>query len=361
MPYYLTDDKAELDPRWMVLAEGKESVADLLYAYWHRVQAASAKHSHNGYVTHHEALGACRGKAKMLQLLLSPILGQPPLVHRQGDACAEKNCIDTSPPWVDGFDYRVCSFSKRNPTKTETDRNRAQKADSRNKPLKDAIYVRDGGCCRYCRSGPLLRKGMGRAIDRRRALQFDHVDPDREAGTDGANFVTSCARCNETKGHRTPAEADMALLPVPTEAEREAWAARGERQFDPGQSTPEPVADNPNDNRSDNRQNKQHDNQQTLVPTVVGPVVPDTPLEPVPAGDVRLQPRPQPTTTTPETTSEGSGSGRVGQPVVVHDPRASPYGTGGQIVRDSEFPDIYHRRPRLPDQSDTRPLPGGDP
>ncbi|UUV34398.1 HNH endonuclease [Amycolatopsis roodepoortensis] len=352
MPYYLTDDKADLDPRWMVLAEGKENTADLLFAYWHRIQAASAKHSHNGYVTHHEALDACRGKARLLQLLLTPVLGQPPLVHRKGDSCAEKNCIDASPSWVDGFDYRVCSFSKRNPTKQETDRNRAQKADSRNKPLKDAVYARDGGCCRYCGSGPLPKKGMGRALDRRKALQFDHVDPDREAGIDGANYVVACARCNEHKGHRTPAEADMVLLPEPTEAERAALLARPLQLRD----FPEPAVDNHHDNRTDNRRDK----QPTLVPSVVGTVVPDAPLEPDSAGDVRLQPRPQPTTTTADPGSEGSGSGRGGQPVVVRDPRASPYGTGGQITRTSEYPDVYHRRPRLPATPEP-PQPGGDP
>lgn len=356
MPYYLTDDKAELDPRWMVLAEGKESVADLLFAYWHRVQAASAKHSHNGYVTHHEALDACRGKAKPLQLLLTPILGQPPLIHRKGDACAEKNCIDNSPPWVDGFDYRVCSFSKRNPTKAETDRNRSQKADSRNKPLKDATYLRDAGCCRYCRSGPLPKKGMGRAIDRRKALQFDHGDPDRDAGPSGENFFTTCARCNEHKGRRTPSEADMVLLPEPTEAERAEWLARPLYLLD----RPEPVGDNRHDNRHDNRTDKQHDKRQTVVASSVRPVVPDGWLEPGSTGDVRPQPRPQATTTTADPGPAGSGSGRVGQPVPVRDPRASPYGTAGQIARTSEYPDIYHRRPRLP-VTPQPPLPGGDP
>jgi hypothetical protein len=89
-------------------------------------------------------------------------------------------------------------------------------ADLRNGRLRDLAYTRDGGCCRYCGSGPLLRRGMERAADRHQVLRFDHVDPDQPAGEDGANFVVACAACSEAKGHRTPAEAGMTLLPVPT-------------------------------------------------------------------------------------------------------------------------------------------------
>ncbi len=352
MSYYLTADEADLDPRWMVLAEGNTTRAVMLFAFWHRVHAASARHAHDGYVTHHEALTACMGKAKLLELLLTPVLGRPPLIHRKGDTCAVKNCIDVSPPWIDGFDYRVCGYSKRNPTRAETDRHKAQTADSRNKPLRDATYLRDGGCCRYCRSGPLPRKGMGNAIDRRKILQFDHIDPDRSAGTDGANYATTCARCNETKTGRTPAEADMPLLPEPTDAERAVWLASDLQLFD----RPESGTDNRRDNRQDNPPDKQHDKQ----PSDVAPLVPDSPPEPVSAGDVCPQPGTQPTTTSAETAPEGSGSGRVGQPTVAREPRTSPYGTGGQIVRDAEYPDIYHRRPRLPATAEP-PQPGGDP
>ena len=45
---------------------------------------------------------------------------------------------------------------------------------------------------------------------------FHGFDPDRVAGPDLGNLVTACGRCNQEKGARTPAEADMRLLPVPS-------------------------------------------------------------------------------------------------------------------------------------------------
>lgn len=104
-------------------------------------------------------------------------------------------------------------------------------AEHRDPGLRQKVYDRDGGCCRYCRSGPLA-KGMGKAADPRRALQFDHVDPARMAGPDGENYVTGCARCNDDKGGRTPAEAGMVLLPVPTVEEIAVWHERGEQLVD---------------------------------------------------------------------------------------------------------------------------------
>lgn len=353
MPYFLLSDTFGDDPRWMVLADGKATHADLLAAYCAKIYSKSAHHTHDGYVTRYDALQACRGKKVMLAQLCASVLGMPPMLHRKGDTCPERNCIDDSPEWIEGFEYRVCSFSKRNPTKSERDRNAGQNAELKDYPLRRRIYARDGGCCRYCRSGPMLTKGMGRAIDRRRALQFDHVDPDRTRGRDELNLVTACARCNEQKGRRTPAEADMVLLPIPTDAEREAWAARGERQFD--------LPDNHNDNARNNPSDNHRDNPSAVVPPVVPGVVDQHPSKPLPAGEVCVQPGEQPTTTTAETTSEGSGSGRVG----LHDvstSRASPLGTGGQPVRDAQFPDIYNRRSRAPAAEPGSASPsGGDP
>lgn len=364
MAYYLTDDTAHTDPRWMVLAAGRVALADQLFAFWHRLCGTAALSKHDGYLTHHEALAACRSRRNVLELLLTPVLGERPLLHRRGDSCDEKNCLDSSPPWIDGFDYRLCAFLKRNPSKAEKARNDAQQADSRDKPLRDRVYARDGGCCRYCRSGPLARKGMGNAKDKRRALQFDHVDPDRPAGADGGNYVTACARCNREKGQCTPAEADMVLLPVPTQAQRDAWAARGERLFDPGDPAAEAVdepaedaAGQPREQPPDNPPDNPRDNPHAVVGGVVSAVVSTSPPGAVRAGEVRLQVGGQPTTTTADPTSVRSGSGRVGQPLV---PAVRAFAQ--QPARPGDAPDIYHGRSRAPaHETDLPPPLGGVP
>lgn len=346
--YFLLPDEVGEDPRWLVLAGGKFAVADALQAAYLRLYSRSAHHMNDGYLTAHDVVSGCRGRKRIVELLTTSVLGRSPLLHRRGDSCAGKNCIDASPPWVEGFEYRLCSFSKRNPTRAEKGRNDAQKADSKDWRLRDVVYARDGGCCRYCGSGPLPRKGTGRAKDRRKVLQFDHVDPDR-AAEGGANYVTACGRCNEAKGHRTPAEADLVLRPEPSDAERAALAGRELALFD----LPDNDIDNDRDNAPDNDPDNEPDNDRGVVATTrPGAVL---------AGEDRAHRGEQPTSTTPGTASGGSGSGRVGQPIPV-DSRASPLGPGGQLVRDGQDPDIYHRRSRAPAHPAAPDLPpGGDP
>ncbi|RSD26366.1 HNH endonuclease [Amycolatopsis eburnea] len=357
MPYYLTDDTADLDPRWMVLAGGRVSVADQLFAFWHRMYGATSRHTHDGYLTHHEALTACRGRTRLLELLLTPVLGERPLVHRRGDTCDVKNCIDASPPWIDGYDYRICGFSKKNPTRAEKARNDAQKHDSTDSRLRKLVYTRDGGCCRYCRSGPMSYKGSGNNKDRRKVLQYDHVDPDRAAGPDGDNYVVACGRCNESKGRRTPDEADMVLLPEPTEAQRDAWAARGQRQLDPGdpaadvvESPAEQADEQAPDKQPGNPPDKQPDKPQPVVDLVVSTRSPGA----VHAGEVRLQVGQQGQQQPAKPGPEGSGSGRVGQP-----PAAPVPAFSGQPAREAGGPDIYHGRTRAPAPATGLPPPPG--
>lgn len=346
MPYFLLPDTAGHDPRLWKLAGGRPAVFDRLQAAWMRLMSESSHHTHNGYLTEETALRECHGRRDTLDLLCTSILGEKPLLHRRGDRCDGKNCIDASEAWVDGFDYRLCEFSKRNPTRAENERNRSQKADSRDTRLKNEVYDRDGGCCRYCRSGPLKRHGMGRARDRRRALQYDHVDPDRAAGPDGLNYVVACARCNEFKAHRTPEEAGLQLLPVPTEEEAAAWAERGEEQF----ALPvDGVLDSDNDKPHDKRHDKQHDKQHACNSACPDACPDRSDLDDDLTAQNCLAPGETPTSQAPDSTFEGSGSGRVGQPPVV---LSSPANSGldGQPIRSPDAPDIYHHRSR-----------GGDP
>lgn len=76
---------------------------------------------------------------------------------------------------------------------------------SNNTELREQLYLRDKGLCRYCgvrvdfkdRHGP-----MGGT--------WDHVDPTGENTL--TNVVTACRCCNSLKNNRTPDEAGMTLL-----------------------------------------------------------------------------------------------------------------------------------------------------
>jgi 5-methylcytosine-specific restriction endonuclease McrA len=68
------------------------------------------------------------------------------------------------------------------------------------------IYARDHDTCQYC----------ARQLPRSE-LNLDHVVPRSQGGkTSWENVVCSCVPCNLKKGGRTPAQAGMKLLKVPT-------------------------------------------------------------------------------------------------------------------------------------------------
>jgi len=70
---------------------------------------------------------------------------------------------------------------------------------------KRAVFQRDGYRCQYC----ARRDG---------ALTIDHVQPRSAGGVSSwTNVVTACKDCNNRKGNRPPAEAQMALLARPRE------------------------------------------------------------------------------------------------------------------------------------------------
>ncbi|GGK89332.1 HNH endonuclease [Mangrovihabitans endophyticus] len=334
MPYFLeTDAFADL-PVWEVLADGAGDVVDALQAAYTRMKSKASHLLSEGYLTAGLALQLCRGRRRVLDKLCTPVLGEQPLLHRPGDEC---ECLGDT--WTDGYAYRIHAFLKRNPTRREYNRSRAQKADLRDARLKGLVYRRDGGCCRYCRSGPLSPKA-GRAKDRRKVLQYDHVDPDRPAGVEGENFVVACGRCNESKGKRTPYEADMVLLDMPEPDEASALERRELLLLDmPDHSA---TTDRP---PTDQRPNSDHE-QKPITDTVTDPIA-DRKHDP--NADPAPPVRPSPTTPQPDHRSdqrlEPSGMGRGGTP----DPASPPAGRHGlQEPRTGEHPDPYHRRSRRP-------------
>lgn len=82
-----------------------------------------------------------------------------------------------------------------------------------------AIFARDGGKCAYCHAP---------------AETIDHVLPRSRGGHHAwENVVAACARCNHTKGDRTPAELGWRLHIAPMAPRGTAWRVLGHRAPDP--------------------------------------------------------------------------------------------------------------------------------
>jgi 5-methylcytosine-specific restriction endonuclease McrA len=82
-----------------------------------------------------------------------------------------------------------------------------------------AIFARDGGRCAYCHAP---------------AETIDHVLPrSRGGGHAWENVVAACARCNHTKGDKTPAELGWRLPVTPAAPKGAAWRVLGHRAPDP--------------------------------------------------------------------------------------------------------------------------------
>jgi 5-methylcytosine-specific restriction endonuclease McrA len=70
---------------------------------------------------------------------------------------------------------------------------------------RENVYTRDNGKCQYCAS----------RLPRPEAT-YDHVVPRAQGGkTEWDNVVICCVECNQRKGNRTPAQANMRLLATP--------------------------------------------------------------------------------------------------------------------------------------------------
>lgn len=113
------------------------------------------------------------------------------------------------------------------------------------KQVKQRVIRRDGNWCRYCRIEVRVdgdRRGPARRT-------FDFVDPDLTFPRSQTpsretldkvfeGVVIACGYCNAVKNNRTPAEAEMPLLPAPEQARR-----------DPPRSVRDSIATDPRSNR----------------------------------------------------------------------------------------------------------------
>lgn len=71
---------------------------------------------------------------------------------------------------------------------------------------RENVYTRDKGRCQYCAA----------KVSRREAT-YDHVVPRRLGGrTRWDNIVIACYDCNQRKGGRTPQQAGMKLVAIPS-------------------------------------------------------------------------------------------------------------------------------------------------
>ncbi len=87
------------------------------------------------------------------------------------------------------------------------------------------VIIRDNHRCQYC--------GLARG-----AMTVDHIIPKKLKGKDSwENMVCACVRCNNKKGDRTPAQANMPLLRKPKRPSHIAFIQRhvsgGEHRWRP--------------------------------------------------------------------------------------------------------------------------------
>jgi 5-methylcytosine-specific restriction endonuclease McrA len=74
-----------------------------------------------------------------------------------------------------------------------------------------AVFIRDDYTCQYCGH---------------QAENVDHVVPKTQGGSHAwDNVVASCRRCNTKKGGRTPDQAGLRLLRLPSAPTRHSWVA----------------------------------------------------------------------------------------------------------------------------------------
>lgn len=334
----------------------RRALRDTLQAAYARLGCESSSHKGDGYLTHEQALAVVDGQARVLELLCSQVLdGEPPMLHRPKDSCPVRHCIDASGPWRQGFDYRLCGFAKRNPTRAEKERKDAQAADARDKALKTFVLQRDVAC-RYCRSGPLKRIPGNVQGERRKLTTYDHVDPDRPGtppgGDYGSNFVVACARCNERKGHNLPHEVGMVLLPEPTPEQVSHWHERGVRLFDLDDAPERDAAEREALSKSAEQVGSKSAGSPQGSPTATSSPWPSrTSSLPTtaPNSTGEVCPEPGAGQASKSADDDGKGAGRVGS-----GGRLGTTGTDslGQPFRTPDAPDIYHRRSRPPPTHD---------
>lgn len=219
MTWVKVDDKLTTHPKWLPLTLEAKSL-------WFHAAVWCGAHNNDGHLPEH-ALG-----------LIGYTASVP--AHLVDDAVARlvKARLWARVPKSRGGGFEIVNWLEYQPSKqqvkdradadelkAEMDRIHAwlhKKAPG--KRVKKLIDARDGVWCRYCGSETLITPGDRRGPHRRTYDLIDPADrwdmtstalPDEELRQIAEKWAIACGWCNAIKSKRTPAEADMVLLPPP--------------------------------------------------------------------------------------------------------------------------------------------------
>jgi hypothetical protein len=199
-------DGLPFDPKVLSLGKTKAEINEAI-GMATRIWAWCGQQRTDGFVP--AAVVDAIGTPACTKRLTRPVFGRKAFLHRRAEgAGAECECL-RGRPWPADADFLVHDFLDRNPSRAENDVAKAKRKERDDPQLKAAVRRRDGDRCRYCgiRVNWADKKSPHRPV-------LDHVDPALAKGAD--NLVVACKSCNSKKGHRTPEQADMPLLPLPT-------------------------------------------------------------------------------------------------------------------------------------------------
>jgi len=128
------------------------------------------------------------------------------IVSRKADLVVNPKTLETSTEVIPGIPIKMIIY--RMITKSPGE----PKLHNGNKGLK-AIIRRDGHRCCYC--GCKVKTSV--SLSHPAYATVDHILPRAQGGkTVWKNLCCSCLRCNQTKGNKTPEQANMPLLRKPT-------------------------------------------------------------------------------------------------------------------------------------------------
>ncbi|MEV6879138.1 HNH endonuclease [Amycolatopsis sp. NPDC051128] len=214
MPWARLDDRLQMSVKIRGLADdgvtGDRKKDQINGALGHFIQLLTwvAGAGTDGFVT--ADVADLFGTAATTRRLLRARFGRQPLLHQLDEHGKPPKCpcLDGR-EWKPDFEFLIHDYLDRNPAKAEVDVKRAKDRELRNSALKAAVRLRDRDTCRYC---GVFCPFSDRVSDD--GLTYDHVDPEIAGGM--GNLVIACRGCNRKKGKRTPFQAGMVLLDLPT-------------------------------------------------------------------------------------------------------------------------------------------------
>lgn len=225
MTWVKIDDKLTTHPKWLPLTLEAKSL-------WFHAAVWCGAHNNDGHLPEH-VLGLIGYTASVPAHLTDDAVGR--LVKAR---------LWTKVPKARGGGYEIVNWLEYQPSKQQV----KEKADADEltremkaihawlhkkapgKRVKKLIDARDGLWCRYCGSQTIITPGDRRGPHRR---TYDLIDPssrwdmtasafaDDELRQIAELWAVSCGWCNAIKSKRTPAEADMELLPPPVLSRRD--------------------------------------------------------------------------------------------------------------------------------------------